>query len=1393
MNIPPPPDGFVMDAPAAAPSQIPPPPPGFEMQGAPAAPANQPAIPTTPEMAARQQMMQENADRGTATSFGASILGNFQGIAGQVQNALAKPVSMISPDAGENMRIAASRSLAYGGSPDHPIANVAGGVVGGLPGAFAGPVGAALGAVNTGAQTYGNVEAENATKAPGQQVGGGAEAADVALQTGLSFAMNLIGQKNITGAIPGQIVQKIMPNLVGKFGPAVARTIAATLVEGGVGAGTQFASNLITKGTGANPNQDLTEGVGTAAVTQGVMGGLGRGIHEGMEARAVPAAQPVPAPPVGFEVVPQQEAAGKPMEAEKAPTPPETPKPQEEAVPAPAEEAKLPEPASTRESDPAKDAILLKQRDFLEAKSRNDPAADHLAAEVQQHLMDYEQTHGEDKAEDLIAHVQGMKHEPTPPHIQAELDRILSQPDMRTPEMTDAQVQHTLDTAGFEGLPPAEAAKPAAAAEPTKLQNMMESARKQRLAAVTANGPGKTGLIEAFASAKNAATDGFVDAMWKRVQAGDAIERKGRIENALRDAQKAGTLTSRNDVEALVQKNSGRLSGGRNAGAMAFPSKEDITGPGSIYHEELKPKLGKLHEAVKFVTDTFKDTFPMESGAGDKNTSQIMREEFNKANNNQLAAADKFEDARKAFGKLKVDDQTDFQRKMYNGDKQATPELQKVADAMHTDTNEGRLKLAGLGNEAAKTWSDQWYNMMWKKDEKAAANMTKIMRPGAIEGKKSFLSKRALGDFDEGLNKGLVPKYENPVEMFLATRAERSKFIAGYQGMDRLAQQGQIKRFADTSSVPAGWEQVPNGTRGVLKDIVKGTDAAYAPVEVNRILKNIVEPSKVGNNPIYRILQGANNTITQSMLGLSAFHIRKVTQEMINLQAARALDLGIAGRNQEAGSVLKGALGTPYAAVMKGGDIQKMMLDTKMATSPEQAKVIDAMKTTFAAKADPAYETQFKNKFQKAVQDGGLQGMIRAAGYAPLAANEHLMQKGVFGYVQKAKLHLGNEMIGDYLKKNPNAAPGELNKEAAKVSDHLDNVLGLMNRDNLFWNRTARDLATLGTLSVGWNYGSGRALAGGLVDLGKGLGSLAKGGKLADIDTKRISYVATTSMLTAFTGAALTYMATGKGPQSLRDYVFPPTGAKDREGHDIRLNTGFYTSDWYDFMHHPVDTLEAKGSPILHAATDIVGNKDFTGTRVYDKDDSWYKQAGDITKYLVKSGMPLSIAQYRNLTASGTQSMGAKVAGLVGFKTAPKALSESNAEIKAHDILQERPSESPEEKAKSDLLRKYENELRDKNPQAMSDIRKAVGAKELSPENMQTIVKRSKEPTGLKGLLTNSRFRPEDLMKIWDRMTPQERTDNQWQVKGRIGRSDKLPAEKQSMFQQIAKDVRAAK
>ena len=55
-------------------------------------------------------------------------------------------------------------------------------------------------------------------------------------------------------------------------------------------------------------------------------------------------------------------------------------------------------------------------------------------------------------------------------------------------------------------------------------------------------------------------------------------------------------------------------------------------------------------------------------------------------------------------------------------------------------------------------------------------------------------------------------------------------------------------------------------------------------------------------------------------------------------------------------------------------------------------------------------------------------------------------------------------------------------KKLGNVWNSVDNRMGQMVYDNLFWNRTLKDLALASVRSVGWNLGTLRELGGGVSD-----------------------------------------------------------------------------------------------------------------------------------------------------------------------------------------------------------------------------------------------------------------------------------------------------------------------
>ena len=73
--------------------------------------------------------------------------------------------------------------------------------------------------------------------------------------------------------------------------------------------------------------------------------------------------------------------------------------------------------------------------------------------------------------------------------------------------------------------------------------------------------------------------------------------------------------------------------------------------------------------------------------------------------------------------------------------------------------------------------------------------------------------------------------------------------------------------------------------------------------------------------------------------------------------------------------------------------------------------------------------------------------------------------------VPRAKLGVAANMMQYEMGKNPFMDRTELRATARKVWDSTDNRLGQMVYDNLFWNKTVKDIALASVRSVGWNLG----------------------------------------------------------------------------------------------------------------------------------------------------------------------------------------------------------------------------------------------------------------------------------------------------------------------------------
>jgi hypothetical protein len=172
-------------------------------------------------------------------------------------------------------------------------------------------------------------------------------------------------------------------------------------------------------------------------------------------------------------------------------------------------------------------------------------------------------------------------------------------------------------------------------------------------------------------------------------------------------------------------------------------------------------------------------------------------------------------------------------------------------------------------------------------------------------------------------------------------------------------------------------------------------------------------------------------------------------------------------------------------------------------------------------------------------------GLVRAPFAAVEAVSDVIMRQ----LVPRQKLGVFADRAAWELERlGPNATFEETRAALAKAWDSVENRMGQMTYDNLFWNRTAKDLAMITVRSVGWNLGTLREIGGGAVDALKIPAQIAGGKPPRDISLHKVAYLMGLATVGAIMGAIYQYLHTGKGPEELKDYFFPKNGSLTKTG-----------------------------------------------------------------------------------------------------------------------------------------------------------------------------------------------------------------------------------------------------
>lgn len=500
--------------------------------------------------------------------------------------------------------------------------------------------------------------------------------------------------------------------------------------------------------------------------------------------------------------------------------------------------------------------------------------------------------------------------------------------------------------------------------------------------------------------------------------------------------------------------------------------------------------------------------------------------------------------------------------------------------------------------------------------------------------------------------------------------------------------------------------------------VVKGH--YWAPEGLSRIMGNHLMPSLM-ERPVFRGLMGVNNALNLFNLGLSAFHVGKVSIESTISKGALAYEAAFRGRPMEALTHAAGIPIAPFTAALRG---DRMLREWYAPGSQgEEIGRLADLATAAGARArmDDMYRTNTATAMVQALRDGNL---IGAGLRAPFAAMEALTGVIMDEIVPRLKHGVFADMAAQHLRElGPDPKPPEVQRVMANDWNSIENRLGEVTRDNLFWNRYARDLGVMLMRADQWTLGTVREVGGAVGDL-VAQPLRARAGQRANLN--RLTYVASMLSIHMAYSALYQYLHTGHKPDEIEDYFFPKNGQTDELGRPQRSSLPSYVKDIYEFSKHPVRTAENKAAAGITLANELINNRQFGGVEIHHPGDPAGKQLADTSKFLAEQFTPFSVRNFQRERELGTP-LGSAAEQFVGINPAPSDLNDGPGARLARDLAgsDDRPR-TAEEAERGHLRQRLTRSLRMRQG-VPAEVAEARRSGKISPRDITLAIRNAHE------------------------------------------------------------------
>lgn len=668
------------------------------------------------------------------------------------------------------------------------------------------------------------------------------------------------------------------------------------------------------------------------------------------------------------------------------------------------------------------------------------------------------------------------------------------------------------------------------------------------------------------------------------------------------------------------------------------------------------------------------------------------------------------------FSKLSREQQIEFFDRYKRGQPQLTKEMQAYADFRRAYDKQIYDELIQYKPDLA--WKDNHLRVLWTtipgvpKTFKQAIFGTR--RP--LRGTMGFMKQSTLPDISSGLAQGGVPFSYNPAIMDNMAWADAIKYISAQRMWNILKETGSREYLAPGKAIPEGKALVNDN----IANIYYGGGRWVLDKADARLLNNYLSRDLVRDYPLGRAAFIIKNTYTAVELGLSGFHAMFVSADTVasqfSLGILRIFNLGlkqIASGEVQQGltEVTKGVkeiITSPYSFVtatkLGSRSIKSIAGKPNVITS----KTLEAAKAEFDAsdvgqwlkkqqpdyqhltdllftgglkpRMDEVYRNNSIKSFQDSIYSGNyIGGVIRS----PFAINQAVMYPLFEIYIPRIKWGVAMKSLAYELQVNAGRlANGQITEGeiARNVVNRVENRLGEMNFDNLFWNRSFKSGMQLAFRSVTWFGGSVREILGAPYEQGKEFYEAYKEGRSPNLMPK-FAYLMALYVVTAVISEVIQYLSTGKHINPLsKDVGFPQI---DDQGNRVSVPT--YVKDIFAAKQKPGTFLQHKISGFWEKIIEASQNKDFYSNEIYSESDPFWMK-------FIKSAWHAKPVPFAVQSAQKQETTRGKIESFFGLTKAPTYITNTKLQNEIYDLYNKRFSggtKSPLETAKSDTSQKY--------------------------------------------------------------------------------------------------------